>query len=73
MSRTTGEALSASLIAATAADDHARHNFAGPRADLATWLRNDAANHRQEIVAAYRSGQTAESLGAGAGASRRAR
>ena len=57
------ESVAARYASAAGALDHARYNFAGARADLEVWLRNDAANHRQEIVADYRAGQTAESLG----------
>jgi len=41
---------------------HERYNFAGGRTDVTIWLRNDAANHRDEIIAAYLTGQSSEAL-----------
>lgn len=42
--------------------DQGRYNFTGAEVDVDVWLRNDAANRRREIVAAYRAGESAESL-----------
>ncbi|GAB3917763.1 hypothetical protein GCM10011575_41780 [Microlunatus endophyticus] len=56
------ESVAARYSAAPGALGHPRYNFAGAATDVEVWLRNDAANHRQEIVSAYRAGRSSESL-----------
>ena len=56
------ESVAARYAAAPGSLDRARYNFAGAATDVEVWLRNDAANHHEEIVAAYRAGQSSDSL-----------
>lgn len=56
------ESVAARYAGAPGSLDHERYNFAGAEVDVVIWVRNDAANHRHEIVAAYRTGESAESL-----------
>jgi lambda repressor-like predicted transcriptional regulator len=56
------ESVAMRYAGAPGALDHERYNFAGAEVDVDVWVRNDAANHRREIVAAHRSGESAESL-----------